>query len=154
MSSKQFLNVRLLDMLMPSIYARDLFDDVFEPFYRQNKASFNSNGLMKTDVKETDEGYDLSIDLPGVSKDDIKAEVKDGYMTVSVTKNENNDEKDKKGKFIRRERFYGSYSRSFYVGEDVKEEDVKASFKNGILTVIVPEKEEKEVEAKKRIQID
>ena len=136
---------------MPSIYARDLFDDVFEPFYRQNKTSFNSNGLMKTDVKETDDGYELSIDLPGVSKDDLKAEVKDGYMTVSVTKNENNDEKDKKGKFIRRERFYGSYSRSFDVtGIDV--DHIEASYTDGVLTLNMPKKKE-EIPASRRLEI-
>ena len=145
----------MIYMLMPSIYAKDLFDDVFEPFYRQNKTAFNSNGLMKTDVKETDDGYELSIDLPGVSKDDLKAEVKDGYMTVSVTKKENNDEKDKKGKFIRRERFYGSYSRSFYVGDDVTESDIKAKFENGVLEISVPKKEtQPKVEENHYVQIE
>ena len=154
MSSKQILNERMIYMLMPSIYARDLFDDVFEPFYRQNKTSFNSNGLMKTDVKETDDGYELSIDLPGVSKDDLKAEVKDGYMTVSVTKNENNDEKDKKGKFIRQERYAGAMSRSFYVGDDITENDIHAKFENGVLRLDVPKKEAKAVETKKHVAIE
>ena len=142
-------------MLMPSIYARDLFDDVFEPFYRSSRTSANTNGLMKTDVKENDEGFELAIDLPGVSKDDLKAEVKDGYLTVSVTKNDNKDEKDEKGKYIRRERFYGSYSRSFYVGEDVTESDIKAKFENGVLEVTVPKKEAKpQVEENHYVQIE
>ncbi len=102
-----------------------------------------STNLMKTDVKETDNSYELDIDMPGFEKGDIKAELKNGYLTISASSSKNNDEKDKDGKYIRKERYSGSCSRSFYVGDDVKQEDIKAKFENGILKVSVPKKEEK-----------
>ena len=111
--------------------------------------------LMKTDVKETDKDYKLSVDLPGVKKDDLKAELKDGYLTISATVNQNNDEKDEEGRYIRRERFSGSFNRSFYVGENVSEEDIKAKFENGTLMLTVPKKESApQVEEKKYIAIE
>jgi len=110
---------------------------------------------MKTDVKETDKDYKLSVDLPGVKKDDLKAELKDGYLTISATVNQNNDEKDEEGRYIRRERFSGSFNRSFYVGENVSEEDIKAKFENGTLMLTVPKKESApQVEEKKYIAIE
>ena len=123
-------------MLMPSIFSRDLFDDMFDTrsYGRQQ------SDLMKTDVKETDKDYKLSVDLPGVKKDDLKAELKDGYLTISATVNQNNDEKDEEGRYIRRERFSGSFNRSFYVGENVSEEDIKAKFENGTLMLTVPKR--------------
>ena len=93
---------------------------------------------MKTDVTEDENGYHLDIELPGYKKDDIKAELKEGYMTITATKAENKEEADKKGNYIRRERYQGTSSRSFYVGEEVKEEDIKAKFEDGILKVFVP----------------
>ena len=111
---------------------------------------------MKTDVKETDAGYELDIDLPGYKKEDVKAELKDGYMTISAEKKSENDEKDdKSGKYLRRERYYGSCSRSFYVGEEVTEEDIKAKFEDGILKISVPKKEpQPAVEQTKTIAIE
>ena len=110
---------------------------------------------MKTDVKETDGGYEIDMNLPGVKKEDVKAELKDGYLTVQVSSNTNNDEKDDKGRYIRRERFSGSCSRRFYVGQRVKQEDIKAKFENGILTMVVPKKEkEPAVEENKYIAIE
>ena len=138
-------------MLMPSIFSRDLFDDMFDTrsYGRQQ------SDLMKTDVKETDKDYKLSVDLPGVKKDDLKAELKDGYLTNSATVNQNNDEKDEEGRYIRRERFSGSFNRSFYVGENVSEEDIKAKFENGTLMLTVPKKESApQVEEKKYIAIE
>lgn len=138
-------------MLMPSIFSRDLFDDMFDTrsYGRQQ------SDLMKTDVKETDKDYKLSVDLPGVKKDDLKAELKDGYLTISATVNQNNDEKDEEGRYIRRERFSGSFNRSFYVGENVSEEDIKAKFENGTLMLTVPKKESAtQVEEKKYIAIE
>ena len=114
-----------------------------------------STGLMKTDVKETDNSYELDMDMPGFEKEDIRAELKNGYLTVSASSHKNNDEKDNDGKYIRRERYSGSCSRSFYVGEDVKQEDIKAKFENGILKVSIPKKEEKPaVEENKHIAIE
>jgi len=139
-------------MLMPSVFARDLFDEFFDPRYY----GYNHNqGLMKTDVKETERGYELSIDLPGVKKEDLKAELKDGYLTILATTNQNNDEKDSSGKYIRRERFSGSFSRSFYVGEEVTQEEIKAKFEDGTLTLQIPKKENTpKVEEKKYITIE
>ena len=110
---------------------------------------------MNTDIKETEKGYELAISLPGVKKEDIKAEVKDGYLMITAAANSKTDEKDKTGKYIRRERYSGSMSRSFYVGDGVGQEDIKAKFENGVLTLDVPKKEAKPaVEEKKTIAIE
>ena len=148
-------------MLMPSIFNTNLFDDFFEfPFY-DDKAEKKLYGhhaanLMKTDIQEHDDGYTLEMDLPGFKKDEIKVELNNGYMTISAAKGLDEDEKDKKsGKYIRRERYTGSCQRSFYVGEDVTEEDIKAEFKHGILKLFVPKKEAKPaVEQKKYVSIE
>ncbi len=111
---------------------------------------------MKTDIKELDGGYELEIDLPGFAKEDVTAELKDGYLTVSAAKGLDQDEKEKKtGKYIRRERFAGACQRSFYVGEDITEQDIKAEFKHGILKLFVPKKDAKPaVETKKYVTIE
>ncbi len=146
-------------MLMPSIFGERLFDDFFDsvrPARELMKIQTPATGIMKTDVKETENGYELEIDLPGYTKEDVKGEIKDGYLTISATTSKNNDEKDEKtGRYIRRERYYGSCSRSFYVGEEVTEEDIKAKFENGILKVCIPKKEaQPQVEEKKFIAIE
>ena len=111
---------------------------------------------MKTDIKEHQDGYELEIDLPGFHKDEIQAELKDGYLTISATKQLNQDEKEKEtGKYIRRERYTGSCQRSFYVGEAVTQEDIKAEFKHGILRLFVPKKEKTpEVEQRRFVSIE
>lgn len=110
---------------------------------------------MRTDVKDTDQGYEVTMNLPGVKKEDVKAELKDGYLTISASSNNSKDEKDDNGKYIRRERYTGSCSRSFYVGDQVTEADIKAKFENGTLTMMIPKKEEKPaVEDKKYIAIE
>jgi HSP20 family molecular chaperone IbpA len=115
----------------------------------------NTNGLMQTDVEEKDNGYEITMNLPGFKKEDVKGEIKDGYLTVTASTNTNNDEKDKDGKFIRRERYSGTCSRSFYVGEEVTQDDIKAKFKDGVLKVTVPKKEAKPaVEESKYIAIE
>lgn len=135
-------------MMIPS--RKNFFDEVFnEPMFSKKEAK-----IMKTDIKEKDGNYIFTIDVPGFEKENINIELENGYLTVSATINEDIDDEEKNGKYIYKERYSGECSRSFYVGDDVTEEDVKASFKNGILTIIVPEKEEKEEETKKRIQID
>ena len=146
---------------MPSIFNDNVFDDFFEfPFY-DDKAEKKLYGhhaanLMKTDIQEHDDGYTLEMDLPGFKKDEIQIELNNGYMTISAAKGLDEDEKDKKsGKYIRRERYTGSCQRSFYVGEDVTEEDIKAEFKHGILKLFVPKKEAKPaVEQKKYVSIE
>ena len=110
---------------------------------------------MKTDIKEFDDKYEVEIDLPGFKKDEVQVELKDGYLVVSAEKGLDEDEKDKKsGKYLRRERYAGSCQRSFYVGEGVKQEDLKAAFNNGILTVAVPKEVQKPVEEKQYITIE
>ena len=148
-------------MLMPSIFNDNVFDDFFDfPFYddRAEKKLYGHHAanLMKTDIQEHDDGYTLEMDLPGFKKEEIKVELNNGYMTISAAKGLDEDEKDKKsGKYIRRERYTGSCQRSFYVGEDVTEEDIKAEFKHGILKLFVPKKEAKPaVEQKKYVSIE
>ncbi|MDO5406615.1 MAG: Hsp20/alpha crystallin family protein [Eubacteriales bacterium] len=140
-------------MLMPSIFGENLFDNFFDYPFRSQAA--DTSGLMKTDIKDTDNGYEITMNLPGVKKEDVKAELKDGYMTISAVSNSSKDEKDEKGQYIRRERYSGSCSRSFYVGDGVTEADIKAKFEDGTLKLLVPKKEEKPaVENKKYIAIE
>ena len=130
-------------MLMPSIFNNNLFDDDWFgfPFYgyadkAENRAEkklygHHANNLMKTDIKEMKDGYELEIDLPGFKKDEVTAELKDGYLTVSAAKGLDQDEQEKEtGRYIRRERYAGACQRSYYVGEDITEEDIKAEFKH------------------------
>ena len=132
-------------MLMPSIFGENLFDDFFDDFARPTvRYAAPTNSVMKTDVKETTTGYELDIDLPGFKKDEVKASLENGYLTISAAKGLDKDEKEKdSGRYIRRERYAGACSRSFYVGEDVRQEDIKAEFKHGILKLFVPKKEAK-----------
>lgn len=146
-------------MLMPSIFGESLFDDLFDDFARPVSSLMRYNtpagNMMRTDVKETAGGYELDIDLPGYKKSDVQAELKEGYLTISASTNKNEDEKDKDGKYIRRERYYGACSRSFYVGKAVTQQDIKAKFEDGILKVTVPKKEDKpEIEQSKYIAIE
>ena len=108
---------------------------------------------MKTDIKEKDNNYIIEVDLPGYDKDNIKVEIENGYLNVTAKVDKSNDNEEE-GKYIHKERFYGECSRSFYVGDSLTEEDVKASFKNGILTLTVPKAEQKKLDEKKYIQID
>ena len=122
---------------MLATYRNNIFDDLFNtPFFTRSEAN-----MMKTDIKEHDGSYELTVDLPGVKKEDIKAELNDGYLTITAENNTSKDEKDENGKYICRERYSGSYSRSFYVGDAVTEEDIKAKFENGTLTLDIPKKE-------------
>ena len=148
-------------MLRPSIFNDNLFDDFFEfPFFddraERKLYGHNAKNIMKTDIKEHKDGYELEIDLPGLHKDEIQAELKDGYLTISAAKQLNQDEKEKEsGKYIRRERYSGSCQRSFYVGDEITQEDIKAEFKHGILKLFVPKKEAKpEVEQRKFVSIE
>ena len=143
-------------MLMPSIFGENLFDDWMDfsfPSFDRDFYGNSSRSVMKTDVKETDKGYELDIELPGYQKEDVKAQLKDGYLTVQAVKNVNNDTKNEEGAYIRRERYAGTMSRSFYVGDNVTEEDIQAKFENGVLKLAVPKKEAKKVEENKYIAI-
>ena len=129
----------------------DLFDEMFgmDPFFERRDAK-----LMKTDIKEKGDKYIIDIDLPGYDKENIDLEIEDGYLKVSAKVDKNIDESDEEEKYIHQERFYGECSRSFYIGKNIKEEDIKASFKKGILTLTIPKEEQKKLEEKKQIQID
>ena len=145
-------------MLVPSIFSNnfvdDIFDDVF-PFGAYNVPAADNRTAMNTDVKEFDDRYELEFELPGFKKEDIQAELKDGYLIVNAKHQDNKDEKGKDGKYIRKERYAGACSRSFYVGKEVEKEDIKAEFKHGILTLFVPKKEAKPaVEQKHSISIE
>ena len=138
--------------------ATSLFDDMFndpffrDPFFTTPFRSFSGNSLMKTDISEKNGEYHFEIDLPGFNKEDISAELTDGYLTVTAKKGASEDEKDADDNYVRRERYYGECSRSYYVGKNVTEEDIKASFHNGLLKITVP-KEVQKIEEKKTITI-
>ena len=128
----------------------DLFDEMFnDPFFTRGE-----NKLMKTDIKEKGDKYLLEVDLPGYEKEDIKIEIDDGYLTVHASMNKNVDESDKNSKYVHKERYVGECSRSFYVGDNVKEEDIKASFKNGTLKLTLPKERQEKQDEKKYIDIE
>lgn len=125
------------------------FDDFFRPFFGFE----NESRVMNTDISEKDGNYVLDIDLPGFEKKDIEVSLDDGYLIVSARKNESNEEKDKHGNYIRRERYAGSYSRSYYVGE-IEEKDISASYNNGTLCITLPKNDQKRLSGKKNIDIN
>lgn len=146
-------------MLMPSIFGESLIEDFFGDFARPARAIARYNtpttNVMRTDIKESDNGFELAIDLPGYKKEDVKAELKDGYLTISAETKEDNEKQDESGKYIRRERYNGTCSRSFYVGEELTQEDIRARFEDGILKLSVPKKEiQPKVEETKYIPIE
>ena len=146
--------------MLPSIFGENLFDDFFnDPFGMVASRAENplygkhTRNLMKTDVRETEDTYELDIDLPGFKKEEVTAELKNGYMTISAAKGLDKDEKDKEGRYIRKERYSGSCSRSFYVGEQISEEDIKARFEDGILKISFPKRDQKKMEENRYIAI-
>jgi len=150
-------------MLYPSIFNENLFDDLmdfdfptFKGFGDIDKKLYGKHAaqVMKTDVHEQENGYEVDIDLPGFKKDEITLSLENGYLTVGAAKGLDKDEKDKKGKLIRQERYAGSMQRSFYVGENVTEEDVKAKFEDGVLKLAIPKKEAPKIPEKKTIMIE
>lgn len=150
-------------MLVPSIFGENLFDDDWMDFpfssdfwgRRNPLYGKHAKNMMKTDVRETDNGYEVDIDLPGFKKDEIQAQLENGYLTIAASKGLDKDQKDKEGRYIRQERYAGAMSRSFYVGDDVTQEDIKAKYENGILKLSIPKKEAKPaVEQKKHIAIE
>ena len=143
-------------MMLPDIFSDNFFDDFMNDPWEEKyfRAPVARATAMRTDVKDNGDHYQLDVELPGYKKEDIQAELKNGYLTISASKNANNDEKDEKGNFIRRERYQGSCSRSFFVGKDLTQEDIHAKFENGILTLTIPKEAPKKVEEKKFISID
>ena len=136
-------------MLMPSIFGENLFDDffTFERPQKQHEKEVSCD-LMKTDIREYEGGFELDINLPGCKKEDIQAELKDGTLTITAVSNKNTEKTA--GRYIRRERFTGSCSRKFYVGEDITREDIRARFEDGVLKLLVPKKEAKKPEEEER----
>ena len=138
--------------MLPSIFGENLFDDFFsDPFGmmipqgRDPLYGKHAKNLMKTDVRETDDSYELDVDLPGFTKDEVSVELKNGYLTIQAAKGLDKDQSDKKGKYIRQERYAGACSRTFYVGEEVQPEDVTAKFENGILQLSIPKAAKKQL---------
>ena len=142
-------------MLLPSVFRNNFVDRFFDGIFEHPSGLRTSSGFMNTDVQELENDYQVDIELPGYDKDDIKVELKDGNLIISADTNSEKEEKTEDGKYIRRERYSGRCRRSFYVGKDLKQEDIKASFKNGVLRLIVPKSnEEKTVDEKRYIPIE
>ena len=145
-------------MLMPSTFGENLFNDDWMNFGfpEVEKALYGKHASheMKTDVRETDSGYEVDIDLPGFKKDEINIQLDNGYLSISAAKGLDKDEQDKEGKYIRKERYAGSMSRSFYVGNAITQDDIKAKYESGILRLSVPKKAAEEIEGAKRIAIE
>ena len=148
--------------MMPSIFGENLFDEFFDDDFpmipmrsiRNPLYGKNAKNLMKTDVRETDNTYELDIDLPGFKKDEVQLDLKDGYLTISAAKGLDKDQEDKKGKYIRQERYAGACSRSFFVGEEIEPRDVSAKFEDGILRVSLPKRVKKELSRNSTIAIE
>ena len=148
--------------MMPSIFGENLFDEFFDDDFpmipmrsiRNPLYGKNAKNLMKTDVRETDNTYELDIDLPGFKKDEVQLDLKDGYLTISAAKGLDKDQEDKKGKYIRQERYAGACSRSFFVGEGIEPRDVSAKFEDGILRVSLPKQVKKELPRNSTIEIE
>lgn len=148
--------------MMPSIFGENLFDEFFgrdfDPFpaLPANNPLYGKHGknLMKTDVRETDQTYELDIDLPGFKKDEVNVELKDGYLSITAAKGLDKNETDQKGRYIRQERYAGTCSRSFYVGEEVEPADVSAKFEDGILRLSLPKRELKQLPKSTTITIE
>ena len=145
-------------MLAPSIFGRSFVDNMFDDFFETplwGSSRPVARPTMNTDIKESKDGYQIEMDLPGFAKEDVSAALKDGYLTIAASHNADNEEKDSEGKLIRRERYQGTCQGSFYGGEEITEEDIKAKFKDGVLTLLIPKKEKQpEVEEKKYIAIE
>ena len=152
-------------MMMPSIFGENLFDDfdswfdapVEKRFFGKKNPLYgkHAKNMMKTDIRDVDGNYELSMDLPGFHKEDVKIQLKDGYLNIQASRTENKDEKDNNGKYVHRERYTGQCSRSFYVGKELEHEDIHAKYDNGVLTVTFPKEAKKKVpEEKKFISIE
>ena len=150
-------------MLYPSIFGENLFDDWMDFDFPRLKDfdnidrklyGRNAGRLMKTDVHEHDDQYEVDIDLPGFKKEEIDLKLENGYLTVSANKGHDEDKKDHKGRLIRQERYMGSMQRSFYVGDQITEEDIKAKFEDGVLKLNIPKKEAPKIPEKKTIMIE
>lgn len=145
---------------VPAIFGEDLFDEwlggALSGFADMNRQLYgkNAKNMMKTDVKETEGGYQVAVEMPGFDKNEISVELDKGYLTLTASRNLNQDEQDEEGKYIRRERYAGTMQRSFYVGEGVQQEDIKARYENGVLTLEVPKEDTQKIQQSKYIAIE
>ena len=151
----------MMSTYLPTVFGENLMDafddfDLFRGFGNVDRALYgkHAQNVMKTDVKETDDGYEVDVDLPGFKKDEIHLELKDGYLTIQAAKGLDKEEPEKKGKYIRQERYAGACSRSFYVGEHVEPEDIRAKFENGILQISLPKAAKKQLPKSNVIAIE
>ena len=147
--------------MLPSIFRDNLFDDMFDfdfdkEFDRMMRPLYgkHAQNMMKTDVRETDNSYELDIDLPGFKKDEIIVQLDNGYLSISASKGLDKDEENKNGKYIRRERYAGAMNRTFYVGDNLTQQDIQAKFEDGILKISVPKKDVQQIEQNKYIAIE
>lgn len=140
-------------MLRPSIFERDFLDSFMNDFAQPARARFIER-TMKTDIKELEKEYELSIELPGYKKEDIKMELKEGYLNISAKTEVEKENVEENGKYVHKERYSGSCNRKYFVGHDIEQQDIKAKFSDGILKVVIPKKEEKKSEEEKYIKID
>lgn len=147
-------------MMLPSIFGENLFDEwmgnAFSNFANVDKELYgkHAKNMMKTDVKETDNAYQVAIELPGFDRSEISAELQDGYLTITASKGLDKDEQDQEGRYIRRERYAGAMQRSFYVGKAVQQEDIRAKYESGVLKLEIPKKDAKAIEQSKYIAIE
>lgn len=144
-------------MLMPSIFGENLFDDWFDDdFFGRHSPLYgkHAKNMMKTDIRETKDSYELDIDLPGFKKEDVQIKLENGYLTIAAVKNLEREKKEQHGRYIRQERYTGNCSRSFYVGSGLAQNEIRATFKHGILKLSVPKKDNKAVEQKNYITIE
>ena len=147
-------------MLRPSIFSTAFADDLFDEFFNDSfwpaaSTNHSTTGMMRTDVRENDDHYDIDIELPGYAREDIHADLKDGYLTIQASHKDENETKDENGRFLRRERYSGSCQRQFYVGDNITQEDIKGKFTDGVLQMRIPKKEAApEVEQRKYISIE
>ncbi|WP_425355381.1 Hsp20/alpha crystallin family protein [Pseudoramibacter faecis] len=140
--------------MLPTIFGENIFDNLMNTFDRDFFSHWDSSKLMRTDVKENDDSYELKVNLPGLKKEDVHIELNQDYLTISAKAQNANDEKDDSGKYVRRERYYGSYQRQFYLGEGVKQEDIHASMADGVLTLTIPKVDQQQIETAHRIEIE
>ena len=147
--------------MLPSIFRDNLFDDMFDfdfdkEFNRMMRPLYgkHAQNMMKTDVRETDNSYELDIDLPGFKKDEISVQLDNGYLSISASKGLDKDEENKNGKYIRRERYAGAMNRTFYVGDNLTQQDIQAKFEDGIMKISVPKKDVQQIEQNKYIAIE
>ena len=150
--------------MLPSVFTENLFDEMFDDMFnnmmpmvagRRNPLyGKHSKNLMKTDVRETESAYEMDVDLPGFKKEEVQVQLENGFLTISASKGLDRENEEKKGRYIRQERYMGQCSRSFYVGDSVRPEDVSAKFEDGILRVTLPKNTPKQLEAKNTIAIE